>query len=109
MRTVALIALVTATAVPFLALAGSASGHRSNYAFEARDVKIKQNNLRWVFNRTFPDWAPHQVACRGQGRTTMRGGGIGYVHIRCEIISMNVPDFIWHLNARGEEFTTRSW
>lgn len=90
-------------------LATSAAAHNNGYAFEARDVRIKQNNLRFVFNRMFPDWGPHQVRCRGQGPTTMRGGGKGYVHIRCSILTMNVPDYIWHIDSRGEDFTTRSW
>lgn len=86
-----------------------AAAHNNGYAFEAPDVKIRQNGLRWVFNRTFPDWGPHEVRCRGLGQTTMRGGGRGYIHIRCEIVSMNVPDFIYHLNSNGQMFATRAW
>lgn len=91
------------------AAAMPASAHNNGYAFEARDVRIKQNNTRWLFNRTFPDWGPHTVRCWGLGATRMRNGSRGYVHIRCQIETMNVPDFIWHINASGSEFTTRSW
>lgn len=100
---------IAAVALCFGVFTPASAAHQNGYAFEARDVKIRQNGLRWVFNRTFPDWGPHEVRCRGLNPTTMRGGGRGYFHIRCEIVSMNVPDFIYHLNSRGEMFARRAW
>jgi hypothetical protein len=110
MRRIRSVGTVATLAVSATLLLPSAAGaHNNGYAFPARDVRIKQNNLRWVFNRTFPDWGPHVVRCWGLGRTRMRGGAVGYIHIRCRVETMNVPDFIWHINNQGEEFTTRAW
>jgi hypothetical protein len=91
------------------ALADSAAAHDNGYAFTARAVRTKQNNLRFSFNQSFPDWGPHQVRCRGLEPTTLQHGGRGYLQIRCTVLTMNVPDFIWHINGSGQEFTTRSW
>jgi hypothetical protein len=103
-------ALLTTIAVSAL-LAPAATAHNNNYAFQAREVRIKQNNLRYLFNSlpAFEDWGPHVVRCRGLNPVTMRDGSRGYRHIRCVVETMNVPDFIYHINANGKVFTTRAW
>ena len=105
---VVLAASVLLVLVGAFALADSAAAHNSGYAFTSGAVRTRQNNLRFVFNRSFPDWGPHQVRCRGVGPTTLQSGGRGYAHIRCTVLTMNVPDFIYHINGSGQEFTTRS-
>jgi hypothetical protein len=112
MRRLRLAGLATSVALVLVAagaLASSAAAHNNGYAFPAQAVRIKQNNLRWVFNQQFPDWGPHQVRCRSLNPTILRSGARGYVHIRCTILTMNVPDFIWHIDNHGQEYTTRSW
>lgn len=96
-----------------IALAGSVSEvaltHNNNYAFPEREIRGRAAALRWLMNQTFPDWGPHETRCRGLGATRMRNGSRGYIHIRCRVESMRIPDFIYHINNRGRMVVTRSW
>lgn len=86
-----------------------AEAHNNRYAFSARDVRGRQVGLRYVSNQLFPAFGPHEVRCWGLGPVRLQGGGRGFVHIRCRVETMNVPDFIYHHDARGKVVATRSW
>ncbi len=96
-----------------LALAGvapsTALSHNSGYAFPERAIRARASALRYVFNQLFPNFAPHEVRCWGLNPKRLSNGTRGYAHIRCRIESMDVPDFIYHWDSRGELVTTRAW
>lgn len=88
-----------------------AAAHENGYAFNARQVRIRQNNLRYTFNSlpAFKAWGPHVVRCRGLNPVTLRDDSRGYRHVRCIVETMNIPDFIYHINGNGRVVTTRAW
>ena len=85
----------------------SAAAHNNSWAFQPAAIRTRRNNLRFLFNRIFPDWGPHEVRCWGLGPVRFNDGSRGYIHIRCRVESMNVPDFLYHLDRRGRLVTTR--
>lgn len=101
-------AFVTCLSTAFV-LAVPVAAHPSPYAWTTIDVRRRESGLRWVFNRTFPDYGPHEVRCWGYDRVRLSRGGTGYRHIRCRIESMAVPDFIYHIDNRGRTRVARAW
>ena len=106
----AVVLSTAAAAIPTAttARAPAAASHMSGYAFTRHDVMVRRTGLRWVLNRTFPDFAPVDVSCRGLNRVTMRSGETGFRHVRCTT-GLNIPDFIYHLDRNGNFFVTRTW
>jgi hypothetical protein len=84
-----------------------ANAHENGWLFTKKAVRAKQVQLRVTFNRLFPQLGPHEVSCRGITAKPMRDGSTGYVHVRCQIETLVVPDFLYHLNAQGRIFATR--
>ena len=86
--------------------AAGASGLSDGYAFPAHQVFVRQGLLAHLFDTTFPDLAPIEVKCWGVRPVSLVGGGRGYTTIRCTV-SLNVPDFVYHLDSRGRVYVTR--
>jgi hypothetical protein len=101
-RFLALVALVVSMGV----ITSGASARSDSYAFAAHDVFVHQGLLAHSMDYLFPSLAPIQVKCWGVGAVTLRGGGRGYNTIRCTV-SLQIPDFIYHLDARGNQYVTR--
>lgn len=103
-----MVSLVLGTLLSIFAITGAlaTSGNSSGYAFPAHDVFVRQGLLAHALDYIFPLLAPIQVKCWGQGPVTLRGGGRGYNTIRCTA-SLDIPDFVYHLDARGHWFVTR--
>jgi hypothetical protein len=85
----------------------TATAHRNDWAFPESQVRVREVGLRYSFNRLFPQFAPHEVNCKGLIPTRLKGGAPGFIHIRCRIETIVVPDFMYHLNARGRVVVTR--
>jgi hypothetical protein len=104
---------VTVVTLAALALvsAGTAQGSSMRaeaWAFPAHQVLVKQGLLRRVLNDAFSSVAPIEVHCRGLHPVALASGGRGFLQIRCTT-SLNIPDFIYHLDSRGKQYVTRSW
>ena len=107
MRYLILPLLCASLVVP--AFTSAAPSHNSGYAFPERAIRQRESGLRYFFNQYFSQFGPHEVHCRGLSPTRLRSGARGYLHIRCRIESMSVPDFIYHLDRRGRVVVTRAW
>lgn len=105
-RFAALAAAVVAFGGSSAGSAVGASGRSDGYAFPAHQVFVHQGLLAHVFDTAFPSLAPVEVRCRGIGAVTLVGGERGYTTIRCTV-SLNVPDFVYHLDSRGRVYVTR--
>ncbi len=103
-QALALSVIVAAAAL----LSPAASGHNTPYLFPPHQVLVRQTALQYVLNNAFPAFAPITVKCWGLNTAPMQGGGTGFHHIRCAT-GLNIPDFIYHLDAHGKMFVTRSW
>jgi hypothetical protein len=90
------------------AMATPAPAHNTPWLFSAHQVLVRQGLLQWLLDREFTDLAPIVVQCHGLNPACMQHGGTGYAHIRCTT-SLNIPDFIYHLDRRGNVFATRAW
>jgi hypothetical protein len=93
-----------------LTLAGAAQGTFGGaqaWAFPKNQVLVRQGLLRQALDRVFPMFAPVKVACRGLHPVALTKGGRGFLQIRCST-SLNIKDFIYHLDSRGRTYVTRS-
>ena len=104
LRRLTVAAAVGVVAVP--AAVASAPAATPVYAFPARQVVVQQGALSWALDRVFPALAPVTVRCWGLQPAVLKGGGKGFMTIRCTS-SVNAPDWIYRLDAQGHMITTR--
>jgi hypothetical protein len=93
-----------------LNLAGAAQGSfggAQGWALPKKGVLIRQGLLRQALDQVFTVSAPVKVECRGLHPVALTKGGRGFLQIRCST-SLNIKDFIYHLDSRGRIYVTRS-
>jgi hypothetical protein len=77
------------------------------WAFPKNQVAVRQGLLHQALDQVFTMSAPVKVECRGVHPVALTKGGRGYLQIRCST-NLNIKDFIYHLDARGRIYVTRS-
>jgi hypothetical protein len=76
------------------------------WAFFQSGVSTREGTLRRALEEVFPLSRPVKVRCRGLRPVLLAKGRRGFFEIRCST-SLNIDDYLYHLDSRGRVYATR--